>query len=259
MNETFQRQYAECYDLLYRDKNYAGEARYIAQLLRGQQLSKEIDSILDVGCGTGRHGRELASMGFQVLGVDHSRHMILIANRNRGNGAGFLCADGDISELPADSKFDAAIAAFHVASYQFRPYQLTRFIASISERLTSGGLFWFDVWHADAVLACPPTVRIKRVANEQVVVTRIAEPSFNFSLSRQVDVIYTLVVENKTHDGHVESVAIARETHRMRPYGQQEIESAASAGFQVVACEEPVTRRPPSCETWSVGYLLRKK
>jgi SAM-dependent methyltransferase len=40
------------------------------------------DSVLDVGCGTGRHSIELARRGFQVTGVDQSEGMLAVARRN---------------------------------------------------------------------------------------------------------------------------------------------------------------------------------
>ncbi|MEX2016820.1 MAG: hypothetical protein WD873_09250 [Candidatus Hydrogenedentales bacterium] len=58
---NFQK-YAAFYDLLYRDKDYAAEAAYVAGTIRSAVPGAR--SILELGSGTGRHGRLLAGLGF---------------------------------------------------------------------------------------------------------------------------------------------------------------------------------------------------
>ncbi|MDA1044519.1 MAG: methyltransferase domain-containing protein, partial [Verrucomicrobia bacterium] len=74
------REYAQYYDLLYQDKDYAGEARFVARLL-GQYVGKpeENTAVLDLACGTGRHAQELARMGYRVEGSDLSVDMVAVA------------------------------------------------------------------------------------------------------------------------------------------------------------------------------------
>ena len=66
------------------------------------------DSILDIGCGTGRHSIELARRGFDVTGVDLSSGMLHEA-RTSANEAGvevkFIQADASL--FKADSQFRA--------------------------------------------------------------------------------------------------------------------------------------------------------
>ena len=66
--------YALCYDLLYRDKDYAAEAGYAGRLIRSATPAAR--SVLEFGCGTGRHARLLCTRGFDVHGVDHSPEMV---------------------------------------------------------------------------------------------------------------------------------------------------------------------------------------
>jgi cyclopropane fatty-acyl-phospholipid synthase-like methyltransferase len=67
-------------------------------------------SILDVGCGTGRHAVELAKRGFAVTGVDLSAEMLAQASsaaKAAGVRVELVHADATTFSLPA--KFDAAI------------------------------------------------------------------------------------------------------------------------------------------------------
>jgi SAM-dependent methyltransferase len=65
-------------------------------------------SVLDVGCGPGRHAHELARRGMQVRGVDISARFVDIARRDAPRGATFEKADARRLEL--DGEFDAAIS-----------------------------------------------------------------------------------------------------------------------------------------------------
>ena len=65
-------------------------------------------SILDVGCGTGRHARALAARGYEVVGVDLSPRMIEVA-RQRAEGTGAQFVVGDAREFDLGRTFDSAI------------------------------------------------------------------------------------------------------------------------------------------------------
>ncbi|WP_341999478.1 hypothetical protein [Chlorogloeopsis sp. ULAP02] len=60
--------YARYYDLLYRDKDYVGEALFIRRLI--QNHAPEAQDILELGCGTGNHAVLLAKEGYKVHGVE---------------------------------------------------------------------------------------------------------------------------------------------------------------------------------------------
>ena len=62
--------------------SYTAEVEYVAKVLAS--ALPEAKSLLDFGCGTGRHGRLLASRGFNVLGVEKSESMLIKAKRASG-------------------------------------------------------------------------------------------------------------------------------------------------------------------------------
>src|SRR5271169_1747382 len=95
---NFQK-YSAFYDLLYLDKDYTAEADYVAATVRSAAPTAR--SILELGSGTGRHGRLLAAMGFDVHGIERSPEMVFLAQSTSGpsssEGAGaFTCEVGDL-------------------------------------------------------------------------------------------------------------------------------------------------------------------
>lgn len=67
-------------------------------------------SILDVGCGTGRHSIELARRGYQVTGVDISPGMLAIARADaQAAGVDLDLVNACATEFTTDRRYDAAI------------------------------------------------------------------------------------------------------------------------------------------------------
>jgi len=67
--------YARFYDLLYQDKDYKVECDFLEKVF-SKFSTRRINSILDLGCGTGSHSLPLAKKGFHLTGVDQSKTMI---------------------------------------------------------------------------------------------------------------------------------------------------------------------------------------
>ncbi|MDB5085220.1 MAG: cyclopropane-fatty-acyl-phospholipid synthase, partial [Bacilli bacterium] len=68
------------------------------------------DSVLDVGCGTGRHSVELARRGFQVTGIDISSGMLQEASKaaeQAGVDVEFIQCDA--TKFLTNKQYDAAI------------------------------------------------------------------------------------------------------------------------------------------------------
>ena len=206
--------YARYYDLLYRDKDYAGESEYVAAHIRKQ--APQAERILELGCGTGAHAEHLARMGYSVHGVDMSEAMLARAEARKAAlppdvAARLSFGLGDVRSVRTGETYDAVISLFHVMSYQTTNADLEAAFATASVHLQPGGLFLFDFWYGPAVLTQKPEVRVKRLEDKEIKVTRIAEPEMHVN-ENVVDVNYTVLIEVKAS----KKVEQVRETHRMR-------------------------------------------
>lgn len=240
--------YSRYYDLLYRDKDYAGEAAYVHGLLG--RHGRGAGDLLELGCGTGKHGRLLAQHGWRVHGIERSEAMVAQAVQ----GEGFTCQVGDIRTTRMHRTYDAVLSLFHVVSYQTGNEDVQSVFARAGEHVPGGGLFVFDFWYSPAVYAQRPSVRVKRMADEHVEITRIAEPA-TYPDENRVDVHYTIYARDRA-SGAVQTLT---EVHAMRHFSLPEIDLlAAASGFRRIAAEEFLTGRPPGEDTWGVCVVLRK-
>ena len=248
MTETVFNAYSRYYDLLYRDKDYDGEAAYIQKLLTRYGIPK--GNLLEFGSGTGKHGRLLSAQGYSVHGIERSAEMVAEAEAARG----FTCQHGDITCTSMSRTYDAVLSLFHVVSYQISNDQLQAVFANAAAHLNAGGLFIFDFWYSPAVYAQTPVVRVKRITDEQMEITRIAEPTI-YPNENRVDVNYTIYAR----DLATCAVQTLRETHPMRHFSLPEIDILAGVhGFEMLAAEEFLTGDNPSEATWGVCVILKR-
>jgi SAM-dependent methyltransferase len=249
--------YARYYDLLYKDKDYAGEANFVdCQLLAGGCSRGQM---LELGCGTGRHAAEFAKLGWSVTGYDLSESMVSIAIQRAAElepaiAARLKFAQGDLRAIDDGDAFDAAISLFHVMSYQMTEADLQSAFTSVAIHLKPGGRFFLDFWYGPAVLSDPPVVRIKRLEDELIEVTRLAEPEVRFN-TNAVFVNYHIFIKEKSSGVFSE----LRETHRMRYWFLPELEHLLGlAGFRRSASGGCYAYRALGKDTW-YGWLLAEK
>ena len=206
--------YSQYYDLLYRDKDYLAEVEYVVSHIKKSQPHAK--RILELGCGTGAHAEHLARLGFEVVGVDMSETMLARAEARKAKlpkevGSRLTFIHGDVRSIRTSQTYDAVISLFHVMSYQTTNADLEAVFTTAATHLTADGVFLYDYWYGPAVLTQKPEVRVKRLEDDRIKVTRIAEPVMHVN-ENLVDVIYSVFIEEK-FTGEMTQL---NETHRMR-------------------------------------------
>lgn len=260
--------YSRYYDLLYQDKDYAGEADYVRLLLQrygpsdnspltssNSPLAFSHPQLLELGCGTGKHAVLFAEAGYQVNGIELSDTMLARAQERAAASSGmFEVHQGDARTFSVDEQFDAVISLFHVVSYQTSNQDVQQMLANAARHLRPGGVFLFDVWYGPAVLTVQPSTRLKRMENDELQVVRIGEPDLDVN-SNTVTVKYTVFITDKVTG----SVTQLSESHPMRYYFTPELELLATTnGLEIIHSEEWLTGAPPSDQTWGVCFIVRK-
>lgn len=243
--------YAAYYDLLYRDKNYQQEAQYIQQAVAAHGAGS--GSLLELGCGTGKHAACFADLGYTVHGVDLSPNMVQEAQQRAAGATNRTFSVGDIRSVRLDRQFNVVASLFHVISYQVSNADLAAAFATAAAHLQENGVFFFDFWHGPGVLTDPPHTRVKRLSDERIHVTRLAEPVLDAGTNR-VDVHYEVWV-----DGPGEQRAVIRETHPMRYLFLPELELLLhQAGFRQLQFSAWLSDRKPGYDDWYACCVARK-
>jgi SAM-dependent methyltransferase len=178
-----------------------------ARLLAGRR------SIVDAGCGTGRHSAFLAERGFDVVGIDASEAMIEVA-RGRTDKATFL--EGDLLTWRPISAVDGVLCRGVLNDFtQDSDRQLG--LLSLWEMLRPGGLLVLTVREIEKT-----RVRFGR----EPVITRSAGGAFFRSEGRFLGDVLVIDETISSED--------ARADYRfeMKPWSLTEVdERAAAAGF----------------------------
>ena len=243
--------YSRYYDLLYKDKNYTSEANYVVQLIRANH--KTATQILELGCGTGNHAAILCKEKYSVTGLERSAEMVELAKQKKIENFEPIVAD--ITNFSINNKFDVAVSLFHVISYLTSNNQLVECFNTVNKHLNEKGIFIFDVWYTPAVYMQKPETRVKRISDNAIQGTRIAESTIHFN-ENVVDVNYEIHIQNKAN-GITE---VHQEKHPMRHFSIPEIALLADlTNFTVIKTEEFGTQEKPSENTWGVCFVLQKK
>lgn len=247
--------YARYYDLLYRDKDYEAEAAFVLDAF--DRTGCRPRSLLELGCGSGRHACAMAARGVEVWATDRSESMLALARR----GASSLPADcprprflpADARELRLDRSFAAAMALFHVMSYQTSEDDAMAVFSGVKRHLEPGGTFFFDFWHGPGVVRDPPGERCKTVEDDSVRIERLARPTHRTG-DNLVEVRYSLRVHNKVEGGDED----VEETHILRYWFLPELRRLAKcAGLAVAGCGAWMTNELPGPDSWYAWMGLR--
>lgn len=250
MSNTVFKDYSRYYNVLYKEKDYQGEVNYIDALIR-KYADGPVQTIIDLGCGTGKHDRFLAEKGYQITGVDLSEDMLAIARQSGIAGAGFY--QGDIRSVRLDKKFDVVLSLFHVISYQLSGQDLQQAFNTAKEHLKPGGIFIFDFWYGPGVITDKPTQRKKEAEDDTLKITRYTTPVMHPN-DNIVDVQFDVdIMDKKTGQSFQ-----LKEIHRMRYLFMPELRQLLdNAGFSILNEEEWLSGKIPGFNSWNACIIAK--
>jgi SAM-dependent methyltransferase len=129
------------YHKLYSSRDEKEAESFIDNLLIRLQPPKG-SSLLDVGCGTGRHSRYLAKQGFNVTGIDLSLNSIRQAKKLGNDFLRFYCRD---MRIPFGKELFNYVFNFFTSFGYFKTYhEHNSVINNMSVALKPGGVIVLD-------------------------------------------------------------------------------------------------------------------
>lgn len=241
-------EYADFYDLYYENKDYGAEADFVLRL--AGRFGGKIGTLLDMGCGTGRHIEMFLRRGVTCDGFDRSKHMLdKAACRLAGKPARLNL--GDLTRYDGGRTYDVVVSMFAVMGYLVSNEDMVAGLKTARRHLREGGVFVFDGWFGPAVLAQQPEVRTHEHASGGVRVCRKAVPALD-PVAQKVTVRFEVSV---TRDG-AEAKHFA-EVHEMRMMFVQEMRLLMeSAGLKLAyVCPFMEEDGTLSTATWNVCFV----
>lgn len=140
-------------------------------------------SVLDLGCGHGRHAIALAQRGCTVTGIDLSESFLEVARRQAAAQAVELrLLLGDIGALRYDAEFNAAICLFDAFGF-FDDAHCLRILQGAYAALRPGGRLLLDLRTREWMLRQPPCAVVDK-GNGDLMIDR---QHFDIESGRLVD------------------------------------------------------------------------
>ena len=131
---------ARFYDRLYAFKDYDGAADQLHALVQARRPGAR--TLLDVGCGTGRHLQALRGR-YDVAGLDLNPDLLAVARERLPDAP---LHEGDMTAFDLGRRFDVVTCLFSSIAYVRTLDNVRRAIACMAAHLAPGGLLLVEPW-----------------------------------------------------------------------------------------------------------------
>ena len=241
--------FAGVYDIFTEGVNYKTRADYILSLLK--RNGTENGALLDLACGTGSLTVEFCKKGFEVIAVDLSEDMLLLAREKLaefGDNVLILCQD--MCELDLFGTVNAAVCSLDSINHLDNIDDVKTAFEKVSLFMEPGGVFVFDVntlYKHNCILA--DNTFVYECADAFLVWQNSLQKN-----GRSVDIMLDIFTENENGLYERES-----EDFTETAYSEEEITAALlQAGYTDIEVFDDLSFDNPS-ETSQRVYFTAKK
>ncbi len=139
------------YEKLYSNRDEE-EARRLIEFLEQTLSLNNCSTILDLGCGRGRHSITLARRGYKVKGIDISEEAVKKASA-KANEIGLDNIEFEVRDMrnPLPEIFDAIVNLFTTFGYFEQDQENLKVLDSVVKMLNQDGIFVLDYLNARKV------------------------------------------------------------------------------------------------------------
>ena len=245
-------EYAHFYDLFYADKNYAAETEFILELSSTFGLMPK--TLLDMGCGTGKHLDEFVKRHVKCDGFDKSTEMLVQA-RKRLSEKNVTLTEANLTDFKNGKSYDLVVAMFSAFGYLVDNNQLLSGLRTAYKHLLPGGLFIFDGWFGPAVLTQKPEQREHEYQYGQYTIVRKATPALDL-INQIVTIHYEIIIRRENR-----ILKRINEDHHVRFMFIQEMAIAMEyCGLELIHyCPFMVPDGKLTADTWNITFIARRK
>lgn len=240
------------YDVLNSETDYVAWADFIEKIFK--KYGKGVDSVLDLGCGTGAMTFELHSRGYDMTGVDISIDMLTLAreecyDREIDN---ILWLLQDMRSFELYGTVNAAVCCLDGINHLTGKGDMKKCFDTVHNYLDPDGLFIFDV-------NTPYKFENFYGNNDYILEDEGVTVCWqnDYDREKRICSFYLSVFEEEERGLWRRS----DETVRERCYLKEEIEKAlVAAGFEVLGffCDFDFTQNDDECLRWYIAARCKK-
>lgn len=242
--------FAEVYDLFMDNVPYKKWADVLENILKEENIADGL--VLDLGCGTGSMTEEMASRGYDMIGVDNAQEMLEIANEKKAeSGHDILYLLQDMQEFELYGTVRAIISACDCVNYITEPKELVHVFELVNNYLDPNGLFVFDF---------NTEYKYKEILGDRIIAENRDDSSFiweNYYYEEDRINEYELTLFIRKEEELFEKY---QETHYQRAYNLDEIkEMVEEAGLVFVDAFDGYTKEKATDESERILCIAREK
>ena len=241
--------FAEVYDAFMDNIPYGEWADYVQSLLTEYGVRDGL--VLELGCGTGNLTELLASMGYDMIGVDCSGDMLGTAMEKReASGLDILYLHQDMREFELYGTVRAVVSVCDSMNYITEYEELKQVFRLVNNYLDPGGLFVFDL---------NTEYKYREILGSQTIAESREDCGFIWeneydNEAKLNDYELTLVIRE---EGQL--YRRYEETHIQRAYSLEEVrEALLESGMEFVAVYNAFTRDCPEADSQRIYVIARE-
>ena len=136
------------YHILYKSRNKNEASNFIQTIISTLSL-KSNNSVLDLGCGNGRHSISLSNHFKLVHGIDISSENISLANENKKENLKFFISD--MRNFDTNTKYDYIFNLFTSFGYFKKNEDNIKVLKSCHYHLNKNGLLFIDFLNSEQI------------------------------------------------------------------------------------------------------------
>lgn len=242
-------EFANVYDLFMEDTPYEEWFQFINRCVI--KFGKEVDTVCELGCGTGKMTMLFAKAGKQVIGIDYSPEMLMVAQDHAyEEGVSILYSMQDMSEFELEGQVDLICSCCDSLNYLTEDEDVQSAFHHVSQYLEKDGLFIFDMNTA---------YKYKEVLGNQIFADQTENAAYiweNFYDEEEEVNEYEVSFFIMGEDGKYERTI---ENHYQRAYSIEVIkEMLKKAGLECLVVYDNYTEDLANEQSERLTYVVRK-